>query len=84
MFRFLKIWQKIKKGELFLNQNKSFIRLKSIHLIFLKFLSRKKSYEHAVQKETEQQQGPNHYADILQRKDTNMLISSVSVEGICI
>jgi hypothetical protein len=75
MFRFLEFWQKIKKWELFVNQKKYFIRLKSMHLIFLKFLGRKKSYEHAVQKETEQQQGPNHYADILQRKDTNMLIS---------
>jgi hypothetical protein len=49
--------------------------LKSICLIFLKFLGRKKGYEQAVHKETKQQQGPNHYADILQRKDENMLIS---------
>jgi hypothetical protein len=39
------------------------------------FLGRKKGYKQAVHTETEQQQGPNHYADILQKEDGNMLMS---------
>jgi hypothetical protein len=54
---------------------KQILQLKSVHLIFLNFLGRKKGYEHAVQKEAKQQQSPNHYADILQRKDGNILVS---------
>jgi hypothetical protein len=79
MFRFLGFWQKIKNWNcLWTKTNPSLdwiYWLKSVCLIFLKFLGRKKGYEQAVHTETEQQQGPNHYADILQRKDGIMLIS---------